>query len=374
MAGIVGFISYQGFPSAAYSGRNKPMLPKRIGFLGFDGVTACHLVGPADTFASAALDDGYGNRISCYQICTIGLSSRSFRAESGVLFKAEETLQTAPELDTIVIPGGKGLRQAEVSEKISDWILTRARQARRIASICTGIYGLAPTGLLDGREVTTHWRFASDVARRFPKLRVDHKRPLVKDGPFYTCAGLTAAIDLSLALIEEDYGRHVALAAAREPATSANRNGEQGFSRPLQFDSQPTDRFAELVGWIMRNLHEDLSVNALARRACMSPSHFNRAFKSVFGSTPAEFVENLRVNEANRRLSTPKRTIDTVAASVGLSDAETFRRAFERRLGAKPGSHLYQPRDSNGESRGNSNGSTSKIPRNDTVSVVEKTP
>ncbi len=106
----------------------------------------------------------------------------------------------------------------------------------------------------------------------------------------------------------------------------------------------------------------------------MSPSHFNRAFKSVFGSTPAEFVENLRVNEANRRLSTPKRTIDTVAASVGFSDAETFRRAFERRLGAKPGSHLYQSRDSNGESRGNSNGSTSKIPRNGTVSVVEKTP
>src|SRR5260370_21411740 len=350
------------------------MLRKRIGFLGFDGVIACHIVGPADTLESAALDDGFGNRISCYQICAIGLSSGSFRSQSGVLFKADETLQTAPELDTIVIPGGKGLRQAEVSEKISEWILTGTRQARRIASICTGIYGLAPTGLLDGREVTTHWRFASDVAQRFPKLRVDHKRPLVKDGPFYTCAGLTPAIDLSLALIEEDYGRHVALAAAREPATSANRNSEQDFSRPLQFNSQPTDRFAELVGCIMRNLHVDLSVNALARRACMSPSHFNRAFKSVFGSTPAEFVENLRVNEANRRLSTPKRTIDTVAASVGFSDAETFSDAFERRLGAKPGSHLYQSLNSNGESRGNSNRSTSKIPRSDTVSVVERTP
>jgi transcriptional regulator GlxA family with amidase domain len=101
---------------------------------------------------------------------------------------------------------------------------------------------------LDGREVTTHWRFASDVARRFPKLRVDHRRPLVKDGPFYTSSGLSAAIDLSLALIEEDYGRPVALAAAQELVTPLNRNGEKEFSRPLQFDSQPTDRFAELVG------------------------------------------------------------------------------------------------------------------------------
>jgi transcriptional regulator GlxA family with amidase domain len=359
VAGIVGFISYQRILGTAYYGRNKTMPPKWIGFLGFDGVTACHLVGPADSFAAAALDDGYGNRISCYQLCIIGVNSGSFRAESGLLFKAQETLQTAPELDTIVIPGGEGLRRAEVSEKISDWVLTRANRTRRIAAICTGIYGVAPTGLLDGREVTTHWRFASDVARRFPSLRVDHRRPLVKDGPFYTSACLTAAMDLSLALIEEDYGRQVALAAAREPAAPVNRNGEQDFSRPVHFDSQPIDRFAELVRWIMLNLDQDLSVNALARRACMSPSHFNRAFKSVFGSTPTEFVENLRVNEARRRLSTPKRTLDSIAASVGFSDREAFRRAFERRFGAKPRGYLTNL-DSNGESRGNSNCSTSK--------------
>jgi transcriptional regulator GlxA family with amidase domain len=224
------------------------MNPKRIGFLGFEGVTSSHLVGPADTFAAAALDGGYGNRVPCYQICTIGLTPEPFRAESGILLKPEETLQTAPELDTVVVPGGEGLRRAAINEKISNWVLARANRSRRIAAICTGIYGLAPTGLLDGREVTTHWRFASDVARRFPKLRVDHRRPLVKDGPFYTSSGLSAAIDLSLALIEEDYGRPVALAAAQELVTPLNRNGEKEFSRPLQFDSQPTDRFAELVG------------------------------------------------------------------------------------------------------------------------------
>jgi transcriptional regulator GlxA family with amidase domain len=171
-------------------------------------------------------------------------------------------------------------------------------------------------------------------------MRVDHRRPLVKDGPFYTSSGLRAAMDLSLALIEEDYGRQVALVAAQELVMPLNGNGEKGFSRPLQFDSQPTDRFANLVPWIMRNLHEDLSVNALARRACMSPSHFTRAFKGVFGTTPAEFVENLRLNEAKRRLSVPKRTLDTIAASVGFSDADAFRRTFERRFGTKPRSYL----------------------------------
>ena len=317
------------------------MVPKRIGFVGFEGATASHLVGPADTFATVALDGGYGNCISCYQICTVGLTREPFRAESGMIFRPDETLQTAPDLDTVVIPGGKGLHQSEISEKISDWILTRAPRTRRIAAIGTGIYGLAPTGLLDGREVTTHWRSSSDVARRFPKLRVDHKRPLVKDGPFYTSSSLTAAIDLSLDLIEEDYGRHIALSAAQELGTPlTHRNGQHEFSKPCIFDSQPTDRFAELVAWIVRNLHEDLSVSALARRACMSPSHFNRAFKSVFGSTPAEFVENLRLNEAKRRLSIPKRTLDTIAASVGFSDRDAFRRAFERRFGTKPRSYL----------------------------------
>lgn len=317
------------------------MLGKRIGFLGFDGVTAAYLVAPADTFAAAALDSGYGDRIACYQTYTIGLTFETFRAESGMIFRPDETLRTAPELDTIIVPGGNLLRQSEASDEISDWLLTRASRTRRIAAISTGIYSLAPTGLLDGREVTTHWRFASDVARRFPKLRVDHKRPLVKDGPFYTSSTLSAAIDLSLTLIEEDYGSHVALAAAQELGMPLmHRNGQEALSKPLIFDSQPTDRFAELVPWIMRNLNKDLSVNSLARRACMSPSHFSRAFKSIIGSTPSEFVETLRINEAKRRLSIPKRTLDVVAASVGFSDAESFRRAFERRFGTKPRSYL----------------------------------
>jgi transcriptional regulator GlxA family with amidase domain len=317
------------------------MLVKRIGFVGFDGVTAVHLVAPVDIFAAATLHSGYGDRIPCYQTCIIGFSSEPFRAESGMVFRPHETLRIRHELDTIVVPGGKGLRDGETSDRISDWVLSQTNHCRRIAAISTGIYGLAPTGLLDGREVTTHWRFSNDVARRFPKLRVDHKRPLVKDGAFYTSNSLSAAIDLSLSLIEEDYGLHVALAVAEELGMPViHPNGTDMLARPLKFDSQPTDRFAELVPWIIRNLNEDLSVSNLARRACMSPSHFGRAFKSIIGSTPADFVETLRMNEVRRRLSVPKRTLDAVAASVGFTDGQAFRRAFERRFGAKPRSYL----------------------------------
>jgi transcriptional regulator GlxA family with amidase domain len=168
------------------------MTPKRIGFVGFAGVTASHLVGPADTFSAAALDDGYSNRIPCYQIHVIGLSPGCCRAESGMIFTPEETLEAVSDWDTILVPGGRGLRKPEICERIADWILTRAKRTPRMAAIGTGIYGLAPTGLLDRREVTTHWRYASDVARRFPNLCVDPRRSLVKNGAFYTSSGLSA--------------------------------------------------------------------------------------------------------------------------------------------------------------------------------------
>jgi transcriptional regulator GlxA family with amidase domain len=317
------------------------MNPKRIGFLGFEGIAASDLTGAADVFAAATLDGGYGNRIACYQVCTIGFSSERFRSDSGISFIPDIPADTPDEIDTIVVPGGNGLRQPSMSARIADWILARASRTRRFGTIGAGIYGIAPTGLLDGREVTTHWHCAADVARWFPKLRLDPRRHLVKDGPLYTSSGPSAANDLALTLIEEDYGRHVATHVAKEFVSAAVQgNGKHKLPDPAVFDSQPADRFAELIPWIMRNLHSDLSVNTLARKACMSPSHFNRAFKSVFGETPTEFVETLRINEARRRLSVPKRTLDTIAASVGFSNAQSFQRAFERKFKSKPRAYL----------------------------------
>src|SRR5215475_7803314 len=190
------------------------MTPRRIAFLGFDGMTALDLVGPAEAFASAFLEDDGGPPRRCYDVRVIGLNRSPFVGQSGVVFKPTDTLETAGPIDTLLIPGGPGLRRGTAARRVSEWILGRATGIRRIASVCTGIYGLAPTGLLDGRRVTTHWNHAQDVARKFPKLRVEPDALFLKDGPFYTSAGITAGIDLSLALIEEDFGPSIALAVA----------------------------------------------------------------------------------------------------------------------------------------------------------------
>jgi transcriptional regulator GlxA family with amidase domain len=314
------------------------LTPRRIGLIGFDDVTALHLIGPSDIFAAAALDDGFGGRIGCYEVTLLGLTSTPFRAESGIVFKPHKTLRSAPPLDTIIIPGGSGLRRAEICGPIADWVRRRAKDTRRIASICSGIYALAPTGLLDGREVTTHWRFASDVARRFPSLRVNCKRHLIADEPIYTAAGLTSGVDLSLKLVEEDYGSYVTSSLERDFATylAQPRPRTTETSDSFYFSNQTKERFAGLVSWMLQNLDQDLSVEILARRACMALGTFNCAFKSVFGNSPAAFVENLRLNEARRRLSTSRKTLRCVAESVGFKSADAFRRAFEQRFGERP--------------------------------------
>lgn len=320
------------------------MTPKRIGLVGFDGVTALHLSGPADVLAAAALDDGYGGRIRCYEVYILGITSAPFQSESGALLVPQETINAVPALDTIIVPGGSGLREATVAADISGWILSRVNETRRIASICTGIYGVAPTGLLDGRNVTTHWRFASDVARRFPALRVNHKIRLVRDGPFYTSAGLSAGIDLALGFVEDDYGPYVRRAVHDDLVMYLAQPESDGKPAALrEFESHPAERFGDLVGWIIRNLDADLSVEALARRACICPSHFSRSFKSVFGTSPAEFVENLRLNEAKRRLARRSRTLQSVGASVGLKNSGAFRRAFQRRFGVNANVYLDSP-------------------------------
>ena len=257
-----------------------------------------------------------------------------------MLFQPHATLRNASALDTLVIPGGRGARIGPASATIARWISDRAPKIRRIASVCTGIYALAPTGLLDGRTVTTHWRFAHDVARRFPKLNVDHDALFVKDGSFFTAGGITASVDLALALIEEDFGPRVALAVARELVVYLKRpGGQKQYSEPLQFQCNSSDRFADLASWMLGHLRADLSLETLARRACLSPRHFARRFKQTFGGTPAAFVENLRLDDARRRLTERTQTIESVAAAVGFQSDDAFRRAFQRRFGVKPSSY-----------------------------------
>jgi transcriptional regulator GlxA family with amidase domain len=293
-----------------------------------------------DAFTSAAVEEGKSQTTSCYEVVIIGLTRQPFVSESGVVFKPHKTIANAPALDTLIIPGGRGLRVPETQRKAAEWISSRAAKTRRIATVCTGTYGLAATGLLSGRRVTTHWRHAQDLAKRFPELKVDPNALYLKDGKFYTCAGITAGIDLSLALIEEDFGPREALSVARELVVYLKRpGGQEQFSEPLQFQTQSHDRFADLAAWIQGHLRQDLSVESLAERACLSPRHFARRFKDMFGATPGTFVEDLRLSEARERLTLPEQTIESVADSVGFKSADAFRRAFERRFGLKPSSY-----------------------------------
>ncbi len=313
---------------------------KRIGFLGYQGIMALDLIGPLDAFATAVTTDGEGKPRRCYDVVIIGLNRKPFVSESGATFIPTETVGTARALDTLVIPGGSGLRRPEINRQVTAWVKSREKSTRRIVSVCTGVYGLASTGLLDGKTVTTHWRFARDVVNRFPKLTLNDNVLFVRDGKFSTSAGITAGIDLSLALIEEDFGRQVALAVARELVVYLKRpGGQEQYSEPLRHQVETMDRFGELVVWMRAHLKRELTVEALARRASLSVRQFNRRFKHACGSTPGAFVEGLRLNEARERLLLPEATVANVAESVGFQSADVFRRAFERRFGIGPGTY-----------------------------------
>ena len=315
------------------------MVPRRIGILGFDQVNALDLAGPAEAFATARQPES-GSRKNGYEVIVIGLCGRRFVSESGVVFHPNSTLKKAPRLDTILIPGGRGLREAALNAAVSNWLRKRAAQTRRIVSVCTGIYGLAPTGLLDGRRVTTHWRFAADVAKRFPRLRVEANAIFLKDDKFYTSAGVTAGIDLALALIEEDLGQAVALAVARELVVYLKRpGGQEQYSEPLRFQTQACDRLAEVATWITNHPNRDLSIAELAQRACLSPRHFVRRFKDAFGQSPGSFVQDRRLDEARRRLGIANVSLETIAGSVGFRSADAFRRAFQHRFRITPGKY-----------------------------------
>ena len=192
------------------------MSAKRIGFLGYDGVASLDLTGPLEAFAAAQAGDSASQRGARYDLSIVSVGSRNFVSESGVVFKAHHTMQTAPPLDTIVIPGGAGVRKSETLRSISTWLQERAAQTRRIAAVCTGTFPLAAAGLLEGRRVTTHWRFTRELARQFPTLLVNPTASFLKDGSFYTCGGGTAAIEMTLGLVDEDFGSQVALGVARE--------------------------------------------------------------------------------------------------------------------------------------------------------------
>jgi transcriptional regulator GlxA family with amidase domain len=295
------------------------------------------LAGPLEAFSSAFLEDSKGNQQPCYKVTIAALAARNFSSVSGLRMIAACSLSSLRHMDTLIIPGGRGARLSSSGPKLADWIGRRAGRIRRIASVCTGIFAVAPTGLLDGRRVTTHWRFAAELASRFPALRLDANALYLRDGKFYTSAGVTAGIDLSLALIEEDFGPRVALSVARELVVYMKRpGGQEQFSEPLKFQISSASRLADLAAWILGHLNENLSVEVMAKHVNLCPRQFSRRVRLEFNCSPAAFVQRLRLDEARQRLSASGCSVEGVAASVGFRDSDSFRRAFMQRFGVAP--------------------------------------
>jgi transcriptional regulator GlxA family with amidase domain len=319
------------------------MIPKTIGLIAFEQVAADELTGSAQAFSQAKVstrDMPEAGDFPCYRVLTLGIGTGQCMTDCGVILKPQLDINDAPPLHTLIVPSGTGIQNSRTTKKLATFLGRRAPITRRLVTFGNGIYPLAATGLLDGRHVTTHWRMANELASRFPALRVTSNILFVRDGPLYTCAGGSAALDLSLSLIEEDYGRQVALKLAQEFVVHLKRSGEQEqYSDALRFQIQSCDRFADISTWILCNLGGDLSVDALAQRACMSPRNFTRLFKTVFGKAPAEFVTSVRITEARRRLEVPRNNIESVGASVGFQSADAFSRAFKREIGCRPSTY-----------------------------------
>jgi transcriptional regulator GlxA family with amidase domain len=263
------------------------------------------------------------------------MASGAVRSSSGVAMSAEAADARRP-FDTLMICGGDGTREASTDPATLEFVRAAAARAGRVSSVCSGASVLAAAGLLDGRRATTHWSITAHFARRFPQVRLEPDRIFVRDGPVWTSAGITAGIDLALAMIAADLGEAIARQTAQQLVVYRRRPGGQSqFSALLELE-RPEARFADLLGWARERLAEPLGVERLADRAAMSPRHFARAFAAETGVTPAKAIERLRVEAARERVEGGAEPIDRVAEGVGFGDAERMRRAFLRAFGQPP--------------------------------------
>lgn len=306
----------------------------------YDDAQVLDIAGPVQLL-SAAVDPVTGN--PAYEVEIVSEERGPVATTSGLVIRVERAIaDIAPSelarLHTFIVTGGQGSRASMENDRLLDFVRLAARTSRRTVSICTGSVILAAAGLLDRRRATTHWAYAPIMRRRFPKVVVEEDAIYVRDGKVWTSAGVTAGMDLALALIEEDLGREVALTLARYHVMYLMRPGGQSqFSAQLAAQRVESPRLAKICAWIVENPSADLSVPALAARANMSERSFARHFVAETDFTPAQFVERARLDEACRRLADGETSLDAVSADAGFGAAERMRRAFIRHLGVTPG-------------------------------------
>ena len=316
---------------------------RRIVMVAFPDAQIIDITGPLEVFGRAArmLTDERGWRVPAYTVEIAATRAGALRTSSGIRLIADRAIaQVRGSIDTILVAGGIGTTDAIRDRALIEWLRGSMRRTRRLCSVCTGAFLLAEAGLLDGLPATTHWRLCTLFAAQYPAVKVETDPIFVRAGKISTSAGVTAGIDLALALLEDDHGCEVALAVARELVMFLRRPGGQSqFS--VQLSTQQADRepIRDVQGWIADHLDADLSVDALARRAAMSPRNFARVFIREVGVTPGEFVENLRVEAARRRLEESGEGVDSIASECGFGTRESMRRAFIRTLHVPPSAY-----------------------------------
>jgi transcriptional regulator GlxA family with amidase domain len=312
-----------------------PSAVRVIELLAFPSVQLLDVTGPLQVFASANDFVVEAGGVPPYVVRVVAQCDK-VTSSAGLGLSAEPLPPAGAPLDTLMVAGGQGVDDAAADPVLVDWVRRRANEARRVASVCTGAFMLATSGLLDGRRAVTHWSFCAELARRFPAVRVESDPIFICDGPIWTSAGVTAGIDLALALVEEDLGRDMALAIARYLVVFLKRPGGQAqFSAALSLQTAD-DKFGALHAWIGDHLADDISLTVLARQAGMSERSFSRHYAQATGLTPARAVERLRVEAARRMLSESGQPIKRISQRCGFGSEETMRRSFLRLLSATP--------------------------------------
>jgi transcriptional regulator GlxA family with amidase domain len=317
---------------------------RRIVFVAGPGTEILDLVGPLQVFARASDMHCRANPGAhpVYSIEVVSISSGcALMANCGLRFAAHKTFrQVRGKIDTLIVAGGDAVEQNKINAAAVRWLRNIARRARRVGSVCTGAMLLARAGLLDGRRATTHWNWCETLIRRAPRTDVDPDPIFVRDENIYTSAGVTAGMDLALALVEEDHGSQLALQVARNLVLYLRRPGSQSqFSAALSL--QETDRkpLRELEAWVLDHLDQPFTVPLLAQRVAMSPRNFARVFTKEMRTTPAKFVERLRVEAARRRLEESQNSMEMIATECGFGNVNSMRNVFQRALKIPPGQY-----------------------------------